>query len=157
MHQGIGSSASGAAEFNRAELEKGLSQGLAYEMCRELKEEVGLPSGVLLVGSMKERIRMELGVGPEEYEIVPVSFVRELLRGGKPEIWFLVKYQGTVEDIVQKITENKHAGKAEIDELIYAQPVDEAARMIRLKEADGFLTHVLLTELHLTVEYLMNS
>jgi|SRR3989344_4326778 len=156
VHQGIGTSASGAAEFNKEALTKGLACGITYEMCRELKEEVALPSGVLLLGSMQERVKIELGVGPEEYEIIPVSFIRELLRGGKPECWFLVKYHGTVEDLVMKITDNRNAGKAEIDELIYAQPIQGAAEMIQHKEADGFLTHVLLAELHLTVEYLQN-
>lgn len=156
VHQGIGSSASGAAEFNKEALSKGLAYGITYEMCRELKEEVALPSGAFLLGSMQKRIRMELGVGPEEYEIIPVSFVRELLRGGKPECWFLVKYHGTVEELVTKITNNRNPDKAEIDELVYAQPAYEAAAMIWHKEADGFLTHVLLAELHLTVEYLRN-
>ncbi|HCX27833.1 MAG: hypothetical protein AUJ39_02185 [Parcubacteria group bacterium CG1_02_42_13] len=156
VHQGISTSASGAAEFNKEALSKGLAYGVTYEMCRELREEVAMPSGTLLLGSTQQRIKMELGVGPEEYEIVPVSFVRELLRGGKPEGWFLVKYHGTVRDLVMKITDNRNAGRAEIDELIYAQPVHDAAAMIQYKEADGFLTHVLLAELHLTVEYLKN-
>lgn len=154
VHQGIGASASGAAGFNKEALSKGLPYGITYEMCREFKEEVGVASGTLLLGSMQERIKINLGVESDEYEIIPIAFVCELLRGGKPECWFLVKYCGTVEDLVAKIRNNRDPGKAEIDELIYAQPAGDAALMIQHREADGFLSHVLLAELYLTTKYL---
>lgn len=158
VHQGIGATASGAVEFDRETLaQKGLPYALAHQMGKEIREENGLGSGTLLLGAMQKRIRLELGVDTDEYDLVPICFVRELLRGGKPELWFMVRYKGTVNDIVKKIINNPYSGKAEIENLVYAQPVNDAMKMIKHREADGFLSHVLLAELYLTVEYLQNN
>lgn len=158
VFQGIDSTASGAAEFDEKTLSQyGLQHFLGNEMQREIREEVGFKSGSLLLGAMQKRLQLELGMETDEYELVPVAFVRELIRGGKPECMFLAKYKGSVQDVVRSIRENKNADKKEIEGFVYAQSVDEAVRMSEKEGADGIIQHRAAAHLSRVGAYLRNN
>ena len=158
IFQGIDSTASGAAEFDEKSLaQHGLQHFLGNEMQREIEEEIGLKSGSLLLGAMQKRLKLELGMEADEYELVPVAFVRELIRGGKPECMFLAKYKGSVQDVVNRIKENKNADKKEIEGFVYSQSVNEAVRMSEKEGADGIIQHRAAAHLSRIGAYLRNN
>ncbi|MFZ2984572.1 MAG: hypothetical protein WA054_02110 [Candidatus Moraniibacteriota bacterium] len=158
IFQGVDATASGAAEFDEKTLSRyGLQHFLGNEMQREIREEVGFKSGSLLLGAMKKRLQLELGMETDEYELVPIAFMRELIRGGKPECMFLARYKGSVEDVVRSIRENKYADKKEIEGFVYAQSADEAVRMSEKEGADGIIQHRAAAHLSRIGAYLRNN
>lgn len=155
VNLGINCTASGAAEFDKETLSRyGLQHFLGQEMGRETKEELGFKTGILLLGAMKERIQLELGIKEGDYELVPVGFIRELPRGGKPECMFLIRYKGSAEDVARSVIENLHAGKKEIDQLVYSQPAGQVRRLLKNPSAGRLIQHKGLANLILIVEYM---
>ena len=70
---------------------------------------------------------------------------------------FLVRFKGSVEDIVRRIIENKHADKKEIEGLVYAQPFEETRELIKKDGADKILQHRAVAHLTLIEEYLKKN
>lgn len=155
INQGINCTASGTAEFNEAMLSQyGIQHFLGNEMSRETNEELGLKAGTLLVGSMKERIRLELGINDSEYDLIPVGFIRELPRGGKPECMFLIQYKGATEDLVKSVIKNPHSGKKEIEGSVFSISLERADKLLNVKGAASFIQHKGIANLMLCNEYL---
>lgn len=158
VNLGINCTVSGAAEFNEAILSQyGLQYFLGKETSREAKEELGFKAGALLIGEMKKRIRLELGLSENDYDLTPVGFIRELSRGGKPECMFLIQYKGSAEDVVRSIIENPHSEKKEIESLVYAQPLNKTTSLSKTRNADSLIQHKALVNLMLINEYLKNN
>lgn len=158
INRGINVTASGAASFDPEALEQhGFPAFIGREMHREAYEEVGLNAGYLIVGAMKERIKLEIGINDSEYDLIPVGFMRELPRGGSPEAMFLIKYHGSTLDLVRTITNNPHPGKKEIERYVYAQPLEEAERLIKTKGGDGIIQHKCVLNMILILEYLKRT
>lgn len=158
VNLGINCTVSGAAEFNEAILSQyGLQYFLGKEISREAKEELGFKAGTLLIGEMKKRIRLELGLSENDYDLTPVGFIRELSRGGKPECMFLIQYKGSAEDVVRSIIENPHSEKKEIESLVYAQPLNKTTSLSKTRNVDSLIQHKALVNLMLINEYLKNN
>jgi hypothetical protein len=150
--------ASGGAEFDKEFLSKhGFQHFIGQEMNRETQEELGFKAGSLLLGAMQERIKLELGIEEDDYDIVPVGFIRELTRGASPESMFLIRYKGTEKDAIKSIVNNKHEGKKEIDQMVYTQPIEEVAKAVKLPGIDQIYQHKGLVNLILGLEYLKNT
>lgn len=157
VNLGINCTASGAAKFNPELLSQyGLPHFLGGEMQRETKAELGLAGGSLLLGAMREKIQLELGLQEDDYNLIPVGFVRELPRGGKPECLFLIDFNGAAKDIVAKIIANPNAEKKEIGGLVYSQTLLETQALLKQKTADTVIQHKGLVNLMLILEYLKN-
>lgn len=43
------------------------------------------------IQGMAKEIESEIGLKPEQYELIPLAFTRELVRGGKPQLFFVAK------------------------------------------------------------------
>lgn len=157
VNQGVNCTASGAAEFDEAFLSRhGMQHFLGSEMSNETNQELGLKPGTLLLGSMKKRIELELGVNEGEYDLVPVGFIRELPRGGKPECMFLIRYKGSTEDLVRKVIANPHADKKEIEGSVFSIPSGQTDMLLKTKGAASFIQHKGIANLMLCNEYLEN-
>jgi len=159
VNLGMNVTASGGVSFDREAFSRyGLPYQLGAEMHREAKEEIGVRSGVLLLGAIKERMRLELGIDNEEdYDLIPVGFARELPRGGSPEAMFLIRYKGSTKDLIATAMNNHNKEKREIDEFIYTMPAAEATDLIKTPGASSVLQHKGVLNLMLIDEYLRNS
>ena len=40
---------------------------------------------------MEKEIESEIGLKPEQYNLIPLAFTRELVRGGKPQLFFIAE------------------------------------------------------------------
>jgi hypothetical protein len=157
INRGVNVTSSGAVKFNKDFMEKhGLPIHLGNEMHHETTEELGLKSGSLLLGSMQERIKLELGMDFNEYDLTAVGMARELPRGGSPEAMFLIEYGGSVNDLLAKIASNPHKDKAEIDSFVYAAPVDSVQKLLKQKDADRVIQHKGLLNLMMINNYMEN-
>lgn len=158
VNQGINCTASGAAEFDEATLSQyGLQHFIGNEMSQEANKELGLKAGALIIGSMKKRIDLELGLKDSEYDIIPVGFIRELPRGGKPECMFLIQYKGSTEELVKCVSENMHSEKNEIDGSVYSLAKERVDELLKKKEFSSYIQHKGMVNLMLCNEYLNNS
>ncbi|MDP2946509.1 MAG: hypothetical protein Q8N88_00185 [Nanoarchaeota archaeon] len=158
INQGINCTASGAAEFDEEMLSRfGMQHFLGKEMSRETDQELGLKVGALIIGSMKQRIELELSLGDGEYDLFPVGFIRELPRGGKPESMFLIKYKGNTEDLVKSVKENPHSEKKEIEGSVFSIPSEQVSTLLNKKGALSFVQHKGIVNLMLCNEYLKNN
>jgi hypothetical protein len=158
INQGVNCTASGAAEFDEATLSQyGIQHFLGNEMSRETNEELGLKAGTLIVGSMKKRIQLELGLDDSEYDLIPVGFIRELPRGGKPECMFLIQYKGATQDLVKSVIENPHSEKKEIEGSVFSLAQSETDKLLSTKGAGSFIQHKGIVNLMLCNEYLKNA
>ena len=54
---------------------------------------------------MEEEIARELHTFPDEYELVPLAFARELPRGGKPQLFYLALSKLTEAEIKSRLLE----------------------------------------------------
>lgn len=157
VNLGINVTTSGAAAFDQDALARyGLPIHLGNELHREAEEEVGLKSGVLLSGAMQRRIKLELGVENNDYELVQVGFARELLRGGSPEAMFLIRYKGSTEDLVNMVANKKNTLTGEVDEFMYAMPAARAAELIKRQGASSIIQHKGVLNLIMMDQYLKN-
>ena len=155
VNRGINVTASGGVKFKKEYLEKyGLQQHLGRQMGDETREEIGLQSGELLLGAMQERIRLELGLGEPDYDLITVGAARELPRGGSPEFMFLIKYKGDTSDLVGSIAGNTHEDRSEIDSLVYTYPMEEVGRLIRQPDAEAVVQHKGILNLMMIERYL---
>ncbi len=158
VNQGINCTASGAAEFDKDTLSQyGIQTFLGKEMSREANEELGIKAGTLIIGSMKQRIKLELGLNDNEYELIPVGFIRELPRGGKPECMFLIKYMKTTECLVKNIIENPHADKKEIDGSVFSISINQMNSLLKTRGVTSLIQHKGIANLMLCNKYLKNT
>lgn len=159
VNRGINVTASGGVGFDADAMSRyGLGEFLGNEMSREAHEELGLKAGTLIMGAMREKIRLELGLEDDSrYDLVPVGFARELPRGGSPEMMFLIRYKGSTEDMVRTIMWNDHEEKSEIDQLVYAMPLLNAQEIVTHPDGTGIVHHKACLNLLLINEYLKNN
>ncbi|MEN9328579.1 MAG: hypothetical protein RI947_1387 [Candidatus Parcubacteria bacterium] len=156
INRGINVTASGAVKFDEAALRRyGIQAHLGHEMGMEAHEEIGIGSGHMLMGAMQDKMRLELGVDSDRYDLIPVGFARELPRGGSPEAMFLIRYHGTTNDLVSAIAANHNEDRREIDEWIYTYPVTDTPRLLATQGADSVIQHKGLLNLVLINEYMM--
>lgn len=153
INKGINCTASGATQWNAPALEKGIQFHLAQEMVRETNEELGFTGGAVLLGAMRERMWLELGLSPGSYDLVPVGFIRELPRGGKPELLFLADFKGTLRDVLGDIFSNTNREKQEVQG-VYAQHMHETDAMLRDSRARNIIQHKGRTNLLLISRHL---
>lgn len=153
INKGINCTASGATQWNASTLEKGIQFHLAQEMVRETNEELGFTGGAVLLGAMQKRMWLELGLSPGSYDLIPVGFIRELPRGGKPELLFLADFKGALRDVLGDIFSNTNREKQEI-EGVYAQHMHETDAMLRDSRARNIIQHKGRTNLLLAHHYL---
>lgn len=150
---GINMTASGGAEFDREKLSKvGVPGYVSSELDRETREELGLKGGALLTGSMQKRIKLELGLDETDYNLVPVGFIRELPRGGKPEAVFLIDFKGDASDLVRAVQNNQHPERIEVG-TVYAQERDAAFELLETEGNEKVLQHKAAANLLLIEEY----
>ena len=158
INQGINCTASGAVEFDEATLSRhGLPVALGESMDQETRSELGFNAGALLLGSMQERIELELGLSPADYEIIPVGFIRELPRGGKPECMFLIRTKDSTTEVVRKIIHNPNAEKKEIEGSVYAVSAQDTESLLRTRAKNQPIQHKGAVNLILALEYLRNN
>jgi hypothetical protein len=143
VNRGINVTASGGVKFNADALSQyGLPTYLGRQMADETQEELGLNGGTLLLGAMREKIKLELGIeDPSEYDLTPVGWAREWPRGGSPEVMFQIDYKGSTDQLVDQICNNTHADKREIDQQVLALPLTEATSLIGTEGADSVIQH----------------
>lgn len=48
---------------------------------------------------MEKEIESEIGLKPEQYDLIPLAFTRELVRGGKPQLFFIAETLLDIETI----------------------------------------------------------
>lgn len=48
---------------------------------------------------MEKEIESEIGLQPDQYELIPVAFSRELPRGGKPQLFYIAETSMDIKDI----------------------------------------------------------
>jgi hypothetical protein len=70
---------------------------------------------------IEKEIKSEIGLRPEQYSLIPLAFTRELVRGGKPQLFFIAE---TTLDIASIQSEMKMA--EESWEFISIESVDES-------------------------------
>lgn len=154
VNKGINCTSSGAVKWDPLAREN-IQLHLGKEMGEEINEELGLSGGHILMGAMQQQVWLELGIEPGEYRLIPVGFIRELPRGGKPEIMFLIRYDGELLDLVRRILENAHLESAEV-EGIYAQKREDTDAMLRDPATRNTIQHKGRVNLLLCEEYLAN-
>ncbi len=155
INRGVNVTSSGAVKYNQEFMEEhGIARHLGSQMHKETTEELGLKSGDLLIGSMQERIKLELGMDFSEYDLTPVGMARELPRGGSPEAMFMINYGGSVADLLGKIASNPHKDRAEIDSFVYAAPVDSVQELLKQHDADRVIHHKGLLNLMMIDNYM---
>lgn len=94
-----------------------------------LAEKQGLIG--ILEQSMAKEMREEIGLTPEDTNIVPVAFVRELHRSGSPEALYCLATKLKAEEVVVRIASNPHPDCAEVDGYVYAINPEDIPRMLR--------------------------
>lgn len=157
VNRGINVTASGGVKYKKDFLAReGLQRHLGRQMHEETKEEIGLQSGDLLLGSMHERMQLELGVDVSDYDLIPVGMARELPRGGSPETMFLIKFKGDTDDLIQRIATNTHEDRHEIDSLVHALPMETAGQLLKQADAERVIQHKGLLNLMMIDAYLRN-
>ena len=53
----------------------------------------------VFMAGMRKEILSELAMEPEDYELIPLAFSRELVRGGKPQLFFVARARHSLEEI----------------------------------------------------------
>jgi hypothetical protein len=155
VNKGVNCTASGAATFDRATLEAhGFGAFLGNEMDREVRGELGLSVGSIAAGSMRWRIARELGLCKEDYEIVPVGLIREIPRGGKPEVMFLVRTSLTADEVAARIQANTNAEKQELEKSLLALALPDIVEMFRDRTIHRFVQHKGVANLALALDAL---
>ena len=103
------------------------------------------PFRVLSEG-MRAEIEEELGLGPDDYELIPLALARELPRGGKPQLFFAADCALSLGQIQERMKSAR--GKWEWVEpaelpadSAARQVLERAARMPTLAYVDGFATY----------------
>lgn len=155
VNKGVNCTASGAMRWDINALARSIQLHLGQEMARETNDELGLAGGTLIAAA-RERIWLELGIAHDEYELVPVGFIRELPRGGKPEIMFLLHFSGTLRELVEKVNANANPEKQEVLG-IFAQHMNETDAMLRDEQSRHFIQHKGRVNLLLANQYLQNN
>lgn len=98
---------SGVAEppANGIFTESTLEEYLSKEMLREFCEETGYNS-----------FAAANGLNPDDIMIKPLAFVRELIRGGKPQFFFVIRTPYVDDTQLRKYFENSYNGKMEFND-----------------------------------------
>jgi hypothetical protein len=157
VNRGINCTASGATEFDYERLKsRRLQKYLADQLDRETTAELGMKGGDLLMGSMQQKIELELGFDETDYTLIPVGLLRELPRGGKCECMWLIRYDGTAEDVLKCITQNQNQERGEIDGLVYTLPLEDGRRLIRNPEGTNVIQHKGVVNLICIDQFLQN-
>jgi len=157
VNHGINCTASGSVDFDENLLSNGGIQGLTgNNMIRETEEEIGFKAGNLFINGMNWYLQHELGFDQDDFDAIPVGFLRELRQGASPESMFLIRYKGIVSDVINAIKNNKHEEGKEIDRLVYAFPQAEAEKLILTPDATSIIQNKGLVNLMLIREYLKN-
>ena len=83
-----------------ASLEKSLGPSAAGVVdyttdCRTLAE--------LIEQSMQAEITEELGLEPEEYELTPLAYAREIFRGERPQLFTMATTELSAEDVAERL------------------------------------------------------
>ncbi|MBR0297407.1 MAG: hypothetical protein IJR01_00335 [Bacteroidales bacterium] len=107
---------------------------LKWEIAREFFEETGVASDLYEPEKCFERIKMEVlddkkeGNSPrknkclyksKKFEIIPLAFMRETLRGGKPMMFFLIRTEWIDERVLYKCFK-KSLGKLEFRKSLFS-------------------------------------
>ena len=59
----------------------------------------------IFIDGMHKEIEEELGLEKEYYKLIPLAFSRELVRGGKPQLFFIAETELDIRDIKLKMTQ----------------------------------------------------
>lgn len=157
INHGINCTASGSVDFDENLLSTSGIQGLTgNNMIRETEEELGFKAGNLFIDGMSWYLQHELGFNQDDFDAIPVGFLRELRQGASPESMFLIRHKGTVSDVISAIKNNKHEEGKEIDRLVYALPQEDAGKLILTPGATSIIQNKGLVNLMLIMEYLKN-
>ncbi|MBI2024541.1 MAG: hypothetical protein HYT03_00400 [Candidatus Harrisonbacteria bacterium] len=154
VNLGVNCTASGAVRWNQSEIQKrGLQFYSTQEAASEANDELGEAASYLIWTSLRQRIFLELGVGPDKYDFTAVGLIRELPRGGKPELMFLINFRGSLAQLVDKIANNTNKERAEVLG-VYAQEMRQTDEMLRDPKARNFIQHKGRANLVLANRYL---
>ncbi|MCV2894583.1 hypothetical protein [Lentibacter sp. XHP0401] len=64
-----------------------------------------------LEAGMQLEMRMELGLEPDEYDLFPVAFARELPRAGKPQLFFVARSKLPLEELKLRSAKAKESNE----------------------------------------------
>lgn len=104
----FGLSASGVVEWDKPAIETlGIQDYMGGIISKEAKEELGMTSRLNMEGlfqrNMQRYLETEMGLEDEDCEITPIAFCRDLVRGGKPQIFYLIKSRLSHDQMPEKI------------------------------------------------------
>lgn len=156
---GIAPTASGSVKGDELHLNmirsRGIPEFVSHQMAEEMEEEVNIKGGSLFMGALEERVRQELNIGPDQYEMVPLALVRELTRFGAPQAIFGIRYPGKLQDVLRRITENPDVyGRHENDAKVFALPRERAHELVRHPDACNALLHKTVLNVLLMEKYM---
>ena len=79
-----------------------LIEYLEWEMAREFLEETGIKDRSKDIADYSIEIDTNRVLHEIDMEIIPLAFTREILRGGKPQMFFLIKTEEIEDDVLKK-------------------------------------------------------